>query len=199
MFEPLSNTILGVVSFTWPMVIISCVVLISLRLSYIVKNKMHFTLYRELLLLSFVIYIMCLFQVVTFQDDITWSTNNFIPFKEILRYNITDRLFYKNVLGNMLMFLPYGFFVSYLLDNKKSTVPLILTIIASCSIEFVQLSIGRVFDIDDIILNICGGLLGYFIYHLLDSIGDKLPKIFKDEWFLNAISVIILIGIICML
>ena len=30
-----------------------------------------------------------------------------IPFKEMFRYNIGSRLFVKNVLGNMLMFLPY--------------------------------------------------------------------------------------------
>ena len=32
--------------------------------------------------------------VVTFQD-VSWSTSNFTPFKEIFRYEIGDRLFYK--------------------------------------------------------------------------------------------------------
>lgn len=199
MLGPLTNTIYGVVDFAWPMVVISLVILVSLRISYLIKSKQHVVLYKELLSLTFVIYIMCLFQVVTFQDDVTWSANNFVPFKEILRYNIGSRLFFKNVLGNIIMFLPYGFFVSYILGNKKFVMPVLLTLIASISIEVVQMAIGRVFDIDDIILNIVGGFLGYFIYNLLDRLGDKLPRVFKSEWFLNAISIIVLIGVICLL
>ena len=124
----------GVVDFTWPMVIISCIIIISLRISYLIKNKERFVLYKELLMLGFIIYSMCLFQIVTFQDEVSWSTNNFIPFREILRYNIGSRLFIKNVLGNMLLFLPFGFFTSYLLDNKRPLLTVVLTLIASLSI-----------------------------------------------------------------
>jgi glycopeptide antibiotics resistance protein len=52
--------------------------------------------------------------------------------------------------------------------------------------------IGRVFDIDDIILNVIGGLIGYLIYTLINSIGDRLPKIFRSNWFLNLISILLL-------
>ena len=199
MLDPITNTIQGVVGFTWPMIIISVVILVSFRISYILKYHEKFILYKELLMLSFIIYILCLFQVVTFQDNTSWATNNFIPFKEILRYNMTSRLFFKNVVGNMLMFLPFGFFISYYLKNVKPHLTIFLTIIASVSIELVQLSIGRVFDVDDIILNLMGGLLGYLGYYLLVKIGEKTPSVFKSEWFLNIISIIILIGIITLL
>lgn len=196
MLEPISSTIHGVVDFTWPMILISMVIMISFRVCYLIKNKQKIVLYEELLMLSFIIYILCLFQVVTFQDDVSWSTNNFIPFKEILRYNITSRLFFKNVLGNMLMFLPFGFFTSYYLKVEKIHMPLILILIASISIEIVQMCIGRVFDVDDIILNIIGGLSGYYIYSFLRIIGERLPKIFRKEWFLNIVAIIILICLI---
>ena len=150
-------------------------------------------------MLSFIIYILCLFQVVTFTDDVTWSTNNFIPFKEILRYNVTSRLFLKNVIGNMIMFLPFGFFISYYLENKKPYLTIILTLIASIAIETVQLAIGRVFDVDDIILNICGGLLGYLIYYLMYKISEKLPSVLKSDWVLNGLSIIILLGILLLI
>jgi len=196
---PLSNTIQGVVSFTWPMIIISTIIIVSLRITYIIKNRENITIYKELLMLSFIIYILCLFQVVTFQDDVTWSSNNFIPLKEIFRYNIGSRLFFKNVLGNMVMFLPFGFFISYYLKNEKSTLTIILTLIASCSIEIVQMLIGRVFDVDDIILNLLGGLLGYYLYYILNSIGDRLPRVLKSDIFLNILSILILIGLIALL
>lgn len=199
MLGPFSDTLQGVINITWPMVLISCIVLASLRVSYIIKNKEDFVFYKELLNLSFIVYIMCLFQVVTFQDGVLWSGNNFIPFQEILRYNMGSRLFFKNVVGNMVMFLPYGFFVSCYLDNKKVWLTFILTMVTSISIETVQLVIGRVFDIDDIILNIVGGTLGFYIYHVLDMIGNKFPKVLKNEWFLNVLSILLLVGLIFIL
>ena len=195
MLKPISNTIQGVINFTWPMVVISIIILVSIRVCYLIKSKERLVLYKELSMLIFGIYILCLFQVVTFQDDVTWATNNFIPFKEIMRYNITSRLFFKNVLGNMIMFLPFGFFVSFYLKSEKITLPLFLILIASISIEIVQLLIGRVFDVDDIILNILGGLLGYGIYFILRRIGERLPNFVRKEWFLNTLSILILIGL----
>lgn len=199
MLGPITNTLQGVIDITWPMVLISCVVIVLLRVSYLIKNHEKFVIYKELLSLSFLIYIMCLFQVVTFQDDTTWSSNNFIPFKEIMRYNMGSRLFFKNVIGNMVMFLPYGFFVSYYLDNKKLSLTFILTLITSVAIETVQLIIGRVFDIDDIILNVIGGTLGFYIYHIFDMIGNKFSKVLKNEWFLNILSILVLAGLVFIL
>jgi len=195
-FEPITNTIQGVIDFTWPMVLISIIIVVSFRICYLVRNHQKMVLYKELLMLTFIIYILCLFQVVTFQDDVSWASNNFIPFKEILRYNITSRLFIKNVLGNMILFVPFGFFTSYYLRVEKMYLPIVLTIIASLSIEFVQMWIGRVFDVDDIILNLFGGIFGFFIYDILRIISSKLPKFCKNEWFLNTMSIVILICLI---
>ena len=199
MLGPISNTIQGVINFTWPMVIISTIVMVSFRICYLIRNNEKIVLYKELMMLVFGIYILCLFQVVTFQDDTSWASNNFIPFKEIFRYRIASRLFFKNVLGNMIMFLPFGLFTGYYLKAEKCSLPLFLTIIASLSIELVQLSIGRVFDVDDIILNILGGLLGYFVYWILKSISMKLPKFCKNEWFLNILSVLVFSGVMIVL
>lgn len=193
MLGPLTNTIQGVVNFTWPMIIISIVIMVSIRVCYLIKNNEKLIIYKELLMLSFAIYILCLFQVVTFQDDTSWSNNNFIPFQEIMRYDITSRLFIKNILGNMLLFLPFGFFVSYYLKNDRIPLTIILTVIASTSIEIVQMCIGRVFDVDDIILNILGGIIGYSLYKIMKVIGKILPKFCESEWFLDILSIIILI------
>lgn len=199
MLGPLTDTIQGVVNFTWPMVIISVVIMISVRLTYIIKNKKEFILYKEILMLVFAIYILCLFQVVTFQDNSSFIGNNFIPFKEIFRYNITSRLFLKNVIGNMIMFLPFGFFISYYINPDDINLTLVLTLIASSAIEIVQLLIGRVFDIDDIILNILGGALGYMIYNIMRLIGEKYPKVFHNKWVLNIGAIIALVGLVLIL
>lgn len=189
----LRSTIIEIFESVWPMILICSVVMVSLRIAYIIKNKPHFILYQELFMLGFVIYIMCLFYVVTFQDvDASWSTSNFVPFKEMFRYSFGSRLFVKNVLGNLLMFVPFGFFTSYILKASKARLIIFLTLLTSVTIEITQAIIGRVFDIDDILLNIVGGLIGYIIYRVLDKIKKTLPD-WTNKPYLYSIFLIIAI------
>ena len=183
------SSILEILGEVWPTILISSVIAISMRLVYLIKNKQKIILYRELLALIFIIYVLCLFYVVTFQD-VGWSSSNFVPFKEMFRYSFGSKLFIKNVLGNIIMFIPYGFFVSYYLKLKKPLSAFLLILLVSASIETTQLLIGRVFDIDDIILNIIGGILGFLIYKFLDLINVHLPEILKNPIVYNIIIVL---------
>lgn len=190
-WNSLNGTMSGVLEMTWPMILISVVLLSSLRLSYILKSKESFVLHKEILTLFFVVYILCLFQVVTFQDVNNMGSNNFIPFREILRYNFGSRLFIKNIIGNVIMFAPYGFFVAYYGKNNKFFPALVLVLVASFVIELTQLAIGRIFDVDDILLNVFGGLLGFYIYKIIDKLGNISPKIFKSSLFLDIVTILI--------
>ena len=178
----------------WPMIVIITVILVSLRLASIRGSK-KLVIYKELIMLLFIIYILCLFHIVTFQD-VNYGTSNFIPFKEIFRYDIGSAKFIKNIIGNIIMFIPYGFFASYFLKNKKFVTIGILALIVSLTIEIVQLNIGRVFDIDDVILNTIGAIIGYLLYVGLDAISSKLPKIFRSDAFLNILVIVIIIFMI---
>ncbi len=171
----LADDLLFVMATTWPIVTITVVAIISLRITYLIKNKPKFVLYEELLTLIFIIYILMFFQVVTYQDVISYG-NNFLPFKELTRYQIGSNLFFKNIVGNILLFMPYGFFASYYLKLDKKREAFGLVFVVSLAIEIVQLLIGRCFDVDDILLNIVGGMLGYFIYRILNMISLKLSK-----------------------
>lgn len=179
----------------WPMVLIITIILSSLRLAYIVKYKESFKYYEEMLKLGFMIYIITLFYVVTFQD-VSWSTSNFIPFKEIFRYQLFSPSFIRNVAGNLLMFMPYGFFISYFLKLDKKKHIMFFSLLVSLTIEITQLIIGRVFDVDDILLNVIGGLLGYFIYRLVDNFKNMWPSFLQKEIVYDIIVTIIIISII---
>lgn len=195
MFKMIQNIFLEVIPNLLPVIIIITVIACSLRIAYLIKYKDKFIFYKELFNLIFILYIMCLFEVVTFQD-INFGTSNLIPFKEIFRYDIGSRLFVKNIIGNVLLFLPYGYFVSYYLKSKKLFPTMFLTILVSITIEIVQLNIGRTFDIDDIILNTIGGILGYGIYILINKIKESLPNIFKNDTFINILVIILIIIVI---
>ena len=188
-------TVKNILANIWPMILIITVSLSSLRIAYILKYHEKFKIYEEVLKLGFVIYVISLFYVVNFQD-VSWSTSNFVPFKEIFRYQIFSTSFFKNVIGNLIMFMPYGFFVSYFLNLDKKREVFFMSLIVSVTIEVTQLVIGRVFDVDDILLNVCGGLLGYFVYRFLNNIKEKLPNVLKNQIFYNIIVTIIVIIIV---
>lgn len=176
----------------WPMLLLFSIVLFTIRIVDVIINKKDFSLYKDLFFFAFILYMFLLFELVTSTDFESYS-NNFIPFKEIMRYNLTSNLFYKNVLGNVLLFVPFGYFVSSILKNKRLFISMLITVITSTSIEVIQMNIGRSFDIDDIILNLSGGIIGYFIYKFIDYIGDKVPLCLKKEWIYNILWIILII------
>ena len=102
-------------------------------------------------------------------------------------------LFYKNILGNVLLFLPFGFFVGYFTKVNKISVVFLITFIISLSIETTQLAIGRVFDVDDVILNVLGGILGFILYKILSKI---IPEKLKKNWIFNIIIIILILVIV---
>ena len=187
----IKNVFMEVLPDVWPMLIIILVIIVSLRLTYLITKHKKFQLHKEIIYLLAIIYLLCLFHVVTFQDS-NYGTSNFTPFKEIFRYDIGSHKFMRNVMGNIILFIPYGFLASYLLNNKKFSVITILTVIASLTIETVQYYIGRVFDIDDIILNSLGAIIGFLIYVALNAIKKYLPGIFAKDIIYNILCLIIL-------
>ena len=87
------------------------------------------------------------------------------------------------------------FFISFYLKLRKAPVAFTLSLIASSIIESIQLLIGRVFDIDDIILNVIGGMIGFYLYDCLCNFKDSLPKFLKKNYIYD-IVVIILVGLL---
>ena len=182
----------NVVVNLWPMLTLISVVLITTRLVYLISNHKKVNISKELISLCFIIYIMLLFELVTTTDFESYS-NNFIPFKEMMRYSLKSKLFYRNVIGNIVLFVPYGYFVSYYCKLNKMYLCFIITFITSLSIELIQMGIGRSFDIDDIILNVIGGIIGYVIYKLMDKLFAKYSDKYRNNLLLNFICVIVII------
>lgn len=195
MIEGFKVQIISLLEFSWPMIAIGIIIAILLRVTYLLVNKEKLILHEELLKLCFIIYILCLFYVVTFQD-VSWSSHNYIPFKEILRYDFGSSLFYKNIFGNMLLFLPYGIFIAKYVKLKSPIITMIIAFITSLSIEVIQFLIGRVFDVDDIILNVIGCVIGFSIYNIFKKFSDKLPEFFHKDLFWDIVTVLAIGGII---
>ena len=86
-------------------------------------------------------------------------------------------------------------FITITYKKFSSTISVFFTGLASILlIEIFQfLTKLGTFDVDDIILNVFGGLIGYLLYIGLTAIRNHLPKVFQKDGILNVISFIILL------
>ncbi|HCD46020.1 MAG TPA: teicoplanin resistance protein VanZ [Lachnoclostridium sp.] len=98
---------------------------------------------------------------------------NLIPFKTIWDYTsgniyVSKSLVRHNILGNIVVFIPYGLYLQVLLKNKVFGKSLLIVFTTSISIEIIQFVFGLgAADIDDVILNVCGGITGIIGYKVL--------------------------------
>lgn len=101
---------------------------------------------------------------------------NFIPFNTIIYYISGEQSFriaIENILGNMIAFAPLGLFIPIIYKNKKLFKKTVLiAFLTSLLFEIIQLFLGiGSFDVDDILLNISGALMGYMLYVIVVKLG----------------------------
>ncbi len=110
------------------------------------------------------------------------NSGNFIPFDTVLSYikavrigTMSFGIAVCNLLGNLILFFPMGFFLPKLFPHLIKSIPFFLTVLITVTlIESLQLilGLGR-FDVDDIILNITGAVFGFVIYKIAKGISSR--------------------------
>ncbi len=101
---------------------------------------------------------------------------NLIPFASIAEYvssrsSGTARVAFANVVGNILFFIPLGVYVSWLRHRAAAWLTMLTVASVSVAVEIIQgvFAIGAS-DIDDVILNCVGGIMGILTFRLLSVI-----------------------------
>ena len=100
---------------------------------------------------------------------------NLVLFKEIQRFwNHRDMLgwvAYANLFGNVLIFIPFGFFMPMASRYRNFFLTFVYSFGLSLLVEIFQLitKVGS-FDVDDIFLNTCGGILGFIAFVICNTI-----------------------------
>lgn len=188
-----SNLIIKVFENIWPMLVVFTVAISLIRFFYLRTHREKFQFYKEINYLISIIYIWLLFEILTMSETNRYGGMNLVPFSEILRYDFGSTLFNYNVFGNIIIFIPFGYLIGEYVKPKKVWPVLITTFITSMVVEFVQLEIGRSFDIDDILLNLIGGLIGYLLYIGISAICKHLPDFLKSDFIKNLLWLILII------
>ncbi len=194
--SPFYDTFYQAMQSIWPMLLLFVVILIVIRISKLVINKEKFNFHRDFYTLLFILYMLALYYLLLSTYNAFAYGSNLIPFKEMTRYAIGSRGFFYNVMGNIALFIPFGFFVSYYIQATKTRHICIIAFITSLTAELIQYKIGRAFDVDDIILNVVGALFGFLIFIGLKLIKNKLPKKLQTDVFYNILAFLVMITII---
>ncbi|MFY0518499.1 VanZ family protein [Lysinibacillus sp. UGB7] len=109
------------------------------------------------------------------------------------KYSLRDL---QNCIFNILMFVPLGIFLPLIIAKTKEFKWLLLVVVsATLSIETYQtLSGAGIFELDDLINNSLGGIIGYQLYRLGASIAHH--KKVKIKSLVGTLSIPLLMGLI---
>lgn len=145
------------------------------------------TVWHEIGVIIFAFYIVAVCSVTLnlhslLRGDFQASQHyNLKPFAGLsIMWNNPDRQYaIVNVLGNIAMFAPLGFMLPLLWRNWSGFKVFFAGMAFSVLIETVQFFTGRGTDIDDVILNTLGAIVGYILFSLLRRIAPRLVKAAK--------------------
>lgn len=145
------------------------------------------------IIVIFVVYILLLFLVLLFKyptsmvsdtiarwkagEEIVRIKPQFVPFQTIIEYiknvQAPHDWFFKNLMCNLIIFIPYGFLVSLLWgkNSHKGIKVIVSGCMLSIAIEILQYvtAFGQL-DIDDVILNTLGVVIGYALFRGMERL-----------------------------
>ena len=181
-----------------PYMLIAIPFYLIVRVIILKKRNCKINWYHEAALFIFVIFIAGLASqtvIPKFEFDISGNLSivkdrihetNLIPFRVLPEtYREVFELgnisyFITNFLGNIVIFMPIGFFVP-LLWNKSDKAVVLTGFCCTFFIEFCQLFLRRGTDVDDLILNTLGVTLGLLVYKLLCRLFKSFVIKFRDK------------------
>lgn len=150
----------------------------SLYLIFVKRKKEAFNIRREVILSTFIFYVILLIHLTVFREEnrignVELSIRsldqiNLTPFVHTFKLTEGVTLFdyYYNLYGNILWFIPMGFGTAYLMKKKPFFFKtLLIGFSVSFSIETMQFLFQTgIADIDDLIFNTSGTLVGLLLY-----------------------------------
>ncbi len=110
---------------------------------------------------------------------------NFIPIVDTIKSlqgNFEGEV--TQIFLNMILFVPFGFLLPLAFGNakwnwKRITV---VTLFVVCVIEFMEYLSGRYMDIDDLIVNTLGSVIGHIVYLQVSRVKEFIAKLLGKKW-----------------
>lgn len=153
------------------------------------KKNIKTTIFHETGVIIFILFLIGLASQ-TIMPDFNISAKNsdinlvlFKVFKQTYHTLFVDHYityFLVNFLGNIVIFMPIGFFIPLLWNKKHSMLKtLAIGFLISFFIEICQLALPRRTDVDDLWLNTLGTLLGYIVFYFIQKNTNNFVEKFR--------------------
>lgn len=152
-------------------------------------SKKKYSNLEKFMIVSFYIYLIFLFSKtflplpINELDKIIFKNmaikNNYIPFKSIIEIitTSTNNVIIYQIGGNILLTIPLGFFLPIIYKNINLAKAMKIGLAVAVGIEIMQGVVSKIIgiqyrsiDVDDILLNIIGTIIGYLIYKIFNKI-----------------------------
>lgn len=186
---------------------ILCVIMYIASMKMIKRYGYDKSLLKINLIIYFLVYIVIIFNLTLFDEiygrqgltAVNWNREllikyfnnsfNIVPFRTIKLfingYNnrvVTHHAFIENIYGNILAFAPFSFFIPLIFKKiDKYYKFIIVMLVIVLQIELLQfITMSGACDIDDVILNLMGATIAYFIFKI-KAINKVINKVFLLE------------------
>lgn len=163
--------------------VLGFIIYLIFLLFYIIFVWKKKILIDNLINVIFVIYVLMLISVCFFPLPVQRAAmhvecqlkGNIIPFASIkdILHNNPKSVIMRQIGGNAILLLPFGVYLPLMVKNIKKYYYLLTFIISALSIEVIQFIICRIInynyravDIDDVILNVFGAVVGMVLSYL---------------------------------
>lgn len=185
------------------------------------KNNIK-TKYKPLFIIGlfiFTLFILAIFSITGispmsgFHTDIRLKEISLIPFNESIGMILDIPNLMKtehisigiailcvclNIIGNILLFCPIGFFLPLLWnDFRKFSKTVIFGFLVSLIIECSQLFLIRTTDIDDLIFNTLGTMIGYLFFKVFKKLFPTFSEKFTLQYSIQSKTNSKLLPILC--
>lgn len=155
-------------AFLSPCIII--MILLILQIVYFHDIK------KTILYIIFSMYLVVVFRLTGLPDSLHM---HFIPRLQLIPFKGIRADAFNSVL-NICLFIPFGFFLPALWRKFFSFKTTVLAAFSmTCFIEFTQLFCSRLTDVNDIITNTLGAVIGFFFFSVFTKI---FPSLFKNKF-----------------
>lgn len=172
-------------------VLLSMPLILVLRLVFhkIGKRRLkELNWYHEVgVIVLFMVFVGLASQTIIPRYEVNYMNINLVPFNKFIEIKESAQRGLFNyivteVIGNIALFAPIGFLLPLLWKRfEKIWTVLICCLSISLAIEIIQLGISlRATDVDDLMLNTLGGMIGYLAYALI----RKITKSKTDNFIL---------------
>ena len=168
--------------------------IVIMTIVLIINYRKKVTLLHAVLTALFILYITGVICVtlfpINYSDKVSPGFNIMIDKLKLIPFEVITKMFTQyglfvslvQVGGNILMTFPLGVMLPFVMPDRKKIFYPLCFLMFTFAIEATQFLLGyvlntfyRTADIDDIILNFTGAMLGYLLYKIIpDKIKQKL-------------------------